>query len=163
MKAGARKRKSAGILLYRRRGADGIEVMLVHPGGPYWAKKDVGAWSVPKGEFDDDEDPAAAARREFAEETGTELSGDLLPLGSIRQKNGKEVVAWALERDFDCAALRSNTFRMEWPPKSGRMAEFPEVDRAAWFTPEEARTKMHAGQAALVDRLLEHLETDAPS
>ena len=152
------KKRSAGILMYRRRG-DGVEVLLVHPGGPFWAKKDVGAWSIPKGEFDDDEDAEAAARREWAEEMGCPLAGEVTPLGSVRQKNGKQVVAFAVENDFDCATLRSNTFRMEWPPKSRRMQEFPEVDRAEWFTPEVAREKMHAGQGELLDRLLELLKT----
>jgi len=147
------KKPSAGILLYRRRPA-GVEVLLVHPGGPYWAKKDVGAWSIPKGEFDEGEDPEVAARREFGEELGTPVSGESVSLGSIRQKNGKEVFAWAVEGDFDPATIRSNTFRMEWPPKSGRMAEFPEVDRAQWFDIETARAKMHTGQPELLDRLL---------
>jgi predicted NUDIX family NTP pyrophosphohydrolase len=150
------KKRSAGILMYRRHG-EAIEVLLVHPGGPFWAKKDAGAWSIPKGEFDDDEDAEAAARREWAEETGCVLDGDVIPLGSIRQKNGKEVVAFAIDGDFDCATLRSNTFRMEWPPKSRRMQEFPEVDRAEWFAPDVARAKMHTGQGELVDRLLDQL------
>jgi predicted NUDIX family NTP pyrophosphohydrolase len=150
------KKRSAGILMYRRHG-DAVEVLLVHPGGPFWAKKDAGAWSIPKGEFDDDEDAEAAARREWAEETGCALEGDVIPLGSIRQKNGKDVVAFAIDGDFDCATLRSNTFRMEWPPKSRRMQEFPEVDRAEWFAPEVARAKMHTGQGELVDRLLDQL------
>ena len=145
--------------MYRRTPAGGIELLLVHPGGPYWAKKDANAWSIPKGEFDDGEDAEAAARREFAEELGVEPAGEVIPLGSIRQKNGKTVHAWAVEGDFDCAQLRSNTFRMEWPPKSGRMAEFPEVDRAGWFTPDVARGKMHVGQGELVDRLLARLES----
>jgi len=149
-------KRSAGILLYRRV-TGGVEVLLVHPGGPYWARKDAGAWSIPKGELDDGDDAEAAARREFAEELGVEPAGELVPLGSVRQKNGKEVIAYALEGDFDCAAIRSNTFRMEWPPGSGRMREFPEVDRAEWFTPSVAREKMHVGQAALLDRLLARL------
>lgn len=149
-------RQSAGVLMYRRRN-DGIEVLLVHPGGPYWAKKDAGAWSIPKGEFDDAEDAELAARRELAEELGVEPRGDLLELGTIRQKNGKTVHAWAVEGDFDCTTIRSNAFRMEWPPKSGRMQEFPEVDRAAWFSPDAAREKMHAGQGELIDRLIERL------
>ena len=152
-----KKKPSAGILMYRR-GPRGIEVLLVHPGGPYWARKDAGAWSIPKGDFAEGEDAAAAARREFREELGCDVAGELLELGSIRQKNGKDVHAWAVEGDFDCAAIRSNTFRIEWPPKSGRQQEFPEVDRAEWFTPDEARAKMHTGQPALLDRLLERLE-----
>ena len=151
------KKPSAGILMYRRV-PDGIEVLLVHPGGPFWAKKDAGAWSVPKGEFDAGEDAEAAARREFREEMGCDVAGELLPLGSIRQKNGKEVFAWAVERDFDCATLRSNTVSIEWPPRSGRRVDIPEVDRAEWFTPEQARVKMHTGQPELVDRLLRLLE-----
>ncbi len=147
-------RESAGILLHR---ADRTEVLLVHPGGPFWRNRDAGAWSIPKGEFDDGEDAEAAARREFAEELGVEPAGTFIPLGSIRQRNGKQVVAWAVEGDFDCATIRSNTFRMEWPPKSGRMSEFPEVDRAEWFSPEVARTKMHTGQPELIDRLLQQL------
>ena len=153
------KRQSAGVLLYRR-SPDGVEVLLVHPGGPFWARKDANAWSIPKGELDDDEDAEAAARRELAEELGVAPQGELLPLGSIRQRNGKTVHAWALEGDFDCATIRSNTFRMEWPPRSGRMQEFPEVDRAAWFSPAAAREKMHVGQGELIDRLLAHLEAD---
>ena len=141
-----------------RRVANGIEVLLVHPGGPFWAKKDAGAWSIPKGEFDDDENPETAARREFREEIGIDVVGELIPLGSIRQKNGKEVFAWAVEGDFDCADLRSNTFRLEWPPKSGRHQEFPEVDRAEWYSIDDARLKMHTGQPALLDRLLERLQ-----
>ena len=147
------KKPSAGILMYRR-AAGGIEVLLVHPGGPFWARKDAGAWSIPKGEFADDEDPERAARREFAEELGGEVDGELIALGSIRQKNGKRVHAWAVEGDFECAGLCSNTFRLEWPPKSGRFQDIPEVDRAEWFEPDVARTKMHTGQAELVDRLL---------
>jgi len=150
-------RTSAGILLFRRR-AGGLEVLLVHPGGPYWQGKDAGAWSIPKGEYSGEEQPEAAARREFEEELGVAVEGELVPLGSIRQKNRKEVVAWAVEGDFDCARLRSNTFRMEWPPRSGRMREFPEIERAEWFDADSARSKMHSGQAALIDRLLEHLE-----
>ena len=148
------KKPSAGILLYRRVD-DGIEVLLVHPGGPYWKNKDAGAWSIPKGEYDEGEDPETAARREFAEETGVEPEGDAVPLGSIRQKNGKTVHAWAIEGDFDCDALVSNTFRLEWPPRSGRWIDVPEVDRAQWHTPAEARVRMHTGQSELVDRLLE--------
>ena len=151
------KKPSAGILLYRRVGS-GVEVLLVHPGGPFWAKKDAGAWSIPKGEFDEGEDAELAARREFEEEMGCAAAGELMPLGSIRQKNGKEVFAWAVEGDFDCDALRSNTFRLEWPPKSGRYQEIPEVDRAEWFTPDVARGKMHTGQGELVDRLLARLD-----
>jgi predicted NUDIX family NTP pyrophosphohydrolase len=153
-------RRSAGILLYRLTG-EGPEVLLVHPGGPFWAKRDDGAWSIPKGEYAEDDDPLASALREFEEETGTPLEpGELVELGSVKQKSGKVVVAWATRGDLDAEAIRSNTFAMEWPPRSGRTAEFPEVDRAGWFDPPAARRKLVAAQAAFVDRLLERL--DAP-
>jgi predicted NUDIX family NTP pyrophosphohydrolase len=150
-------KRSAGILLYRT--ADGhTEVLLVHPGGPYWARRDAGSWSIPKGEYEDGEEPRAAALREFEEETGTALdTGDLIELGSVRQKGGKTVSAWAAEGDLDEAAVRSNTFTMEWPPRSGRLAEFPEIDRAGWFGVEAAREKLVAAQAEFLDRLLERL------
>src|SRR5262249_38382002 len=125
------EKRSAGILLYRRRGAD-LELLLVHPGGPFWAKKDAGAWMVPKGEYVEDEDPLTVARRELEEETGARVQGDFLPLGELVQTGGKRVTAWALEGDFDPTTLRSNSFEMEWPPKSGRKQSFPEVDRAQW-------------------------------
>lgn len=147
---------SCGILLYRRGPAD-AEVLLVHPGGPYWAKKDKGAWSIPKGLHEPGEDPEAAARREFAEETGFTQTGDLIPLGSFRQPSGKLIAAWAAEGEFDTAALRSNLFSMEWPPRSGRMQEFPEADRAEWFAPAEARHKMLKGQVPILDALLRRL------
>jgi predicted NUDIX family NTP pyrophosphohydrolase len=153
-------RRSAGILLYRLTG-EGPEVLLVHPGGPFWAKRDDGAWSIPKGEYAEDDDPLASALREFEEETGTPLEpGELVELGSVKQKSGKVVVAWATRGDLDVEAIHSNTFAMEWPPRSGRTAEFPEVDRAGWFDPQAARRKLVAAQAAFVDRLLERL--DAP-
>ncbi len=146
-------RRSAGILLHRS-GAAGVEVLLVHPGGPFWAKKDAGAWSIPKGEYEDGEDPLACALREFEEETGTRLdSTDVVELGSVRQKSGKQVTAWAVAGDLDPATVRSNTFAMEWPPRSGRQAEFPEVDRAEWFGVEVAREKLVSGQVELLDRL----------
>ena len=150
-------RRSAGILLHR--GASGApEVLLVHPGGPFWARRDAGAWSIPKGEYDDGEDPRACALREFEEETGTALPpGELVELGSVRQKGGKVVSAWAAEGDLDTASIRSNTFTMEWPPRSGQTAEFPEVDRAEWFGVEEARQKLVAAQTEFLDRLLERL------
>ena len=151
------RKPSAGLLMYRRRG-DVVEALLVHPGGPYWRNKDEGAWSIPKGEFDEGEDAEAAARREFEEELGVAPAGELIELGAIRQKSGKTVHAWAVEGDFDCTTIRSNTFTLEWPPKSGRMQEFPEVDRAGWFAPDVARAKMHAGQDELIDRLLARLE-----
>jgi len=145
-------KKSAGLLLFRR--ASGrLEVFLVHPGGPFWAKKDESSWSIPKGEFEDPEDPLAAARREFEEETGFAPDGDPIPLDPIRQPGGKLVYAWALSGNLDPSGLRSNTFSMEWPPKSGRYREFPEVDRAAWFGMEEAGRKILKGQAAFLDQL----------
>src|SRR5437879_6412273 len=145
-------KRSAGLLLFRRKDTREVEVLLVHPGGPFWRSKDEGAWTIPKGEFDDDEDPLVAAKREFEEETGAAPpDGDYIPLTPIKQKNGKIVRAWAVEGDFDLTQVRSNTFSCEWPPKSGRMQEFPEVDRAGWFTPEVAKRKMLYGQPALVD------------
>jgi predicted NUDIX family NTP pyrophosphohydrolase len=149
--------RSAGILLFRRR-PDGPEVLLVHPGGPYWARKDVGAWSIPKGEHADGEDALACARREFEEETGlAPPAGALVELGEVRQRSGKRVSAWALEGDLDPAVVRSNTFTVEWPPRSGRMQQFPEVDRAGWFAADEARRRLNPAQSAFVDRLLERL------
>ncbi len=147
---------SAGILLFRRTG-DAIEVLLVHPGGPFWAKKDLGAWSIPKGEYGEGEDPRACALRELGEELGAppELEADeLIDLGSVRQKSGKVVRCWAAEADFDPATLSSNTFEIEWPPRSGVRREFPEVDRAQWFGLEEAGRKVNPAQAELLDRLL---------
>jgi predicted NUDIX family NTP pyrophosphohydrolase len=148
-------KRSAGILLHRRReGAH--EVLLVHPGGPFWAKKDAGAWSIPKGEYEDGEEPRAAALREFAEELGAPPpDGELVELGEVRQRGGKVVTAWALAGDADADAVRSNTFTMEWPPRSGTIGEFPEVDRAAWFSLDEARERILPGQAPLLDRLAE--------
>jgi predicted NUDIX family NTP pyrophosphohydrolase len=147
-------RRSAGIVLHRS-GAAGVEVLLVHPGGPFWARKDAGAWSIPKGEYEDGEDPLACALREFEEETGTRLDAtDVVELGSVRQKSGKQVTAWAVAGDLDPATVRSNTFAMEWPPRSGRQAEFPEVDRAEWFGVEVAREKLVSGQVELLDRLV---------
>jgi predicted NUDIX family NTP pyrophosphohydrolase len=149
--------RSAGILLFRR-GAAGPEVLLVHPGGPFWARKDHGAWSIPKGEHGDDEEPLECARREFAEETGTVLpEGALVALGEVRQRAGKVVRAWAAEGDLDPATVRSNTFEIEWPPRSGRRQAFPEIDRAEWFGLEEARERLLAAQAPFLDRLGEHL------
>jgi predicted NUDIX family NTP pyrophosphohydrolase len=145
-------KQSAGILLYRLR--DGIvEVLLVHPGGPFWTRKDAGAWTIPKGELAGGEEALAAAQREFAEETGTALQGEFAPLQPVRQKGGKTIHAWAIEGDLDAAAIRSNTFSMEWPPKSGRQQEFPEVDRAQWFTLAEGRSRINPGQAPLLDQL----------
>jgi predicted NUDIX family NTP pyrophosphohydrolase len=143
---------SAGLLLYRNRQGD-LEVLLVHPGGPFWANKDEHAWSIPKGEYPPEEDPLRAAYREFKEETGCETTGDAIPLGSLQQPNGKVVQAWALAGDCDAAGIRSNTFTLEWPPHSGRRQEFPEVDRAAWFTLEVARQKIHRGQVGFLEEL----------
>jgi predicted NUDIX family NTP pyrophosphohydrolase len=144
-------KRSAGLLLYR---GPEPEVLLVHPGGPFWARKDDGAWSIPKGEYEEGEEPEAAARREFAEETGYEPAGSALALGSFRQSAAKTVMVWALEGDFDPATLQSNTFTMEWPPRSGRQAEFPEVDRAEWFPVELARERINPAQAEFLDRLV---------
>ena len=158
---------SAGILLYRcRRGT--VEVLLVHPGGPFWAKKDEGAWSIPKGTYDPSaEAPLTAAKREFVEETGSDaaavLKGEAIALGAFRQSSAKIVDVWAVEGEFDPARLKSNTFSMEWPPRSGRMGEFPEVDRAEWFTPEEAARKILTGQRPVLDALLRHLGPNSDS
>ncbi|MDQ2678783.1 MAG: NUDIX domain-containing protein [Actinomycetota bacterium] len=147
-------RRSAGLLLFRRTGDAGVEVLVVHPGGPFWARKDLGAWSLPKGEYDDDEDPGVCARREFAEELGTAPpDGELFDLGEVRLKSGKVVVAWAVEGDLDVDTVVSNVFETEWPPRSGRRQEFPEVDRAEWFPLDEARQRLNPAQAAFVDRL----------
>jgi predicted NUDIX family NTP pyrophosphohydrolase len=145
-------KNSAGLLMYRRRGGI-LQVFLVHPGGPYWAKKDLGSWSIPKGEFTPDEDPLEAARREFEEETGFPAAGHFRPLTPIRQPSGKMVHAWAFEGDCDPSAIKSNTFSMEWPPRSGKYQEFPEVDRAEWFTIEAAKDKILKGQGGFLDEL----------
>jgi predicted NUDIX family NTP pyrophosphohydrolase len=153
---------SAGILVYRRGGDGGLEVLLAHPGGPYWKTKDDGAWSIPKGEIDDPgEEPLAVARREFEEELGSPPpeTSHALPLGEVRQASGKTVTAWAVEGDLDVSRITSNTFEMEWPPRSGKKQAFPEIDRAGWFTIEEARRKLIAGQVAFLDRLGETLPT----
>jgi predicted NUDIX family NTP pyrophosphohydrolase len=147
--------RSAGILLYRL--APGIEVLLVHPGGPYWRRKDRGAWQIPKGAIDPGEEPEAAARRELAEETGLELTLGLVPLGEVRQAGGKYVTGFAAEHDFDPATLVSNTFEMEWPPKSGKTAAFPEIDAARWMQIPEAREMMLESQQPFLDRLIETL------
>jgi predicted NUDIX family NTP pyrophosphohydrolase len=147
---------SAGLLMFRRCG-DELEVFLVHPGGPFWTRRDQGAWSIPKGEFAPGEDPLAAARREFEEETGIWPEGEFIPLSPRRQASGKVVHAWAFEGDCDPTAIVSNTFAMEWPPRSGRRQQFPEVDRAAWFPLGEAKQKLLAGQAGLVEELAELL------
>jgi predicted NUDIX family NTP pyrophosphohydrolase len=144
---------SAGLLMYRKRNQQ-LEVLLVHLGGPFWTKKDAGAWFVPKGEVNPSENELSAAKREFAEETGLAPGENLLPLGSVKHKSGKKVSAWAFEGDCDPAALRSNTFEMEWPPHSGKTREFPEIDRAAFFTLDAAREKMHPTEFEFVPRLI---------
>ena len=150
--------RSAGILLHRD-GIGGIEVLLVHPGGPFWARKDLGAWSIPKGEVDEGEDPRACALREFAEETGTRLPETALDdLGSVKLKSGKLVLAFAVAGDLDAATVRSNTFELEWPPRSGRRRQLPEIDRAEWFGLDDARAKLNPAQSELVDRLAALLE-----
>jgi predicted NUDIX family NTP pyrophosphohydrolase len=136
-----------------KRDGDGLRVLLVHPGGPFWARKDLGAWSIPKGEYGDGEDALAVARREFSEELGVAAKGAATPLGDIKQKAGKVVTGFAVEGDFDVAALRSNTFEIEWPTRSGKRRTFPEVDRAGWFTLDEARAKINPAQAEFLDRL----------
>ena len=149
--------RSAGVLLHRTR--DGVvEVLIGHMGGPFWARKDAGAWSIPKGEHGADEEPRDVALREFAEEMGTPAPvTDLVPLGEVRQSGGKRLTAWAAEGDLDAAAAVSNTFALEWPPRSGRLQEFPEIDRAAWMPLDEAREKLVRGQVPLLDRLLDLL------
>jgi predicted NUDIX family NTP pyrophosphohydrolase len=149
----ATKKRSAGILMYRREGED-ILLLLVHPGGPFWAKKDFGSWSIPKGEYAEGEDALAAARREFAEETGFKPEGEFQLLGELIQSGGKHVIAWAVRGNFDPQTLTSNRFEMEWPPRSGQIRSFPEVDRAAWFTVAEARERLLPAQTTLIDRLL---------
>jgi len=151
-------KKSAGILAYRKRAGE-LQVFLMHPGGPFWKKKDSGAWSIPKGEVADNETDEATARREFEEETGFVITGNLIPLKPIRQKNGKIVTAWAVEQDLDADKIKSNLFEMEWPPKSGKYQQFPEMDRAAWFSVKEAEMKMIEGQTPLLDELLEKLSS----
>ena len=149
--------QSAGVLLYRRVG-EALEVLLVHPGGPFWARKDEGAWSIPKGEFDAPEPAADAARREFAEETGVTLNGEFVALAPVRQPSGKIVHPFAVAGDLDPAAIASNTFELEWPPRSGRMQSFPEIDRAAWFTLDLARRKILKGQRPILDDFAARLE-----
>jgi len=150
-------KKSAGLLLFRDVSGT-VEVLLVHPGGPFWAKKDEGAWSIPKGEFSDDEDPFHAALREFEEEMGGAVTGDFVALQPRRQAGGKIVHTWAVKSDFDPARLRSNTFSMEWPPCSGRQQVFPEIDRAAWFPLDAARAKISKGQVGFLDELESELK-----
>jgi predicted NUDIX family NTP pyrophosphohydrolase len=153
-------KRSAGVLLFRKGAADAPEFLLVHPGGPFWTKRDLGAWSIPKGQIEDGEDPRDCALREMREELGpapTLAPDQMITLGSVRQRAGKVVEAWASEADFDPAQLASNTFELEWPPRSGRTQEFPEVDRAEWFDLEEARRRILPAQAEFLDRLVAHL------
>jgi predicted NUDIX family NTP pyrophosphohydrolase len=145
-------RSSAGLLCYRRNAGE-FEVLLVHPGGPFWARKDDGAWTIPKGHVGDAEDPLEAAVREFFEETGSTADGTFIALDPVRQAGGKVVMAWAFEGDLDTATIKSNTFSMEWPPRSGRHRDFPEIDRAEWFPLSRARQKIIGGQVALLDQL----------
>ncbi len=149
-------KKSAGLLMYRRRQSV-LEVFLVHPGGPFWAKKDEGSWSIPKGEYSPGEEPLEVAKREFHEETGFEAAGVLIPLTPRKQPSGKVISAWALEGDCDAASIKSNTFSMEWPPHSGKQQEFPEVDRAGWFKVPAAKEKILKGQVPFLDELSEIL------
>ena len=151
-------KRSAGLLMYRRRN-DCTEVFLVHPGGPLWAKKDLGAWTIPKGEYDESEKPMAAAIREFHEETGITPSGDFIDLGTIRQSGGKLVSAWAFEGDCDPAQLTSNLCQLEWPPHTGRLIQFPEVDRGAWFSLSEATKRTLKGQQPLLETLMHKLKS----
>ncbi len=150
---------SAGLLIYRHR-ARAVEVLLAHPGGPLWAKKDAAAWSIFKGELDADEEPLEAAKREFEEETSQPApTGELMELTPIKRSDGKTIYAWAVEADYDPATIISNTFSMEWPPHSGKQAEFPENDRAEWFDVETAKTKLHSGQEAFITELMDRLPT----
>jgi predicted NUDIX family NTP pyrophosphohydrolase len=150
-------KKSAGLLMYRR-GQSGLEFFLVHPGGPFWAKKDEGSWSIPKGEYSSGEEPLEVAKREFHEETGFQATGRFIPLTPRKQPSGKVISAWALEGDCDASLIKSNTFSMEWPPRSGRQQEFPEVDRAGWFTAPAAKEKILKGQVPFLDELDEILK-----
>jgi predicted NUDIX family NTP pyrophosphohydrolase len=146
------KKQSAGIVLFKVK-KDELMIFLVHPGGPFWKKKDDGAWSIPKGEFDEDENALEAAKREFNEETGYILSGDFIELTPVKQKSGKIVHAWALEKDIDADTIKSNSFTIEWPPKSNKMVAYPEIDKAAWFTADEAKMKINPAQVPLIDEL----------
>ena len=149
------KNQSAGLLLYRYKNR--LEIFLVHPGGPLWKNKDNTAWSIPKGEFDENEEPLPAAIREFSEETGIPVSGEFIELKPVIQKGGKKVFAWALEKNIDAATIRSNHFEMEWPPRSGKYQSFPEIDKGAWFTIDEAKKKINVMQAALIEELQKKL------
>ena len=152
--------RSAGFLLFRRKGST-LELLLVHPGGPFWAKKGDGAWSIPKGLYEAADDPLAAARREFQEETGCLPPADTIELGSFKQPSGKVIMAWAAEGDFDLQFFQSNLFSMEWPPKSGKLAEFPEADRAGWFSPADALRKVTKGQVPIVRAWLKKLNVES--
>ena len=155
-------RLSAGLLLFRMVSASGVEVMLAHMGGPFWAKKDEGGWSIPKGECESGEDPLAAARREFFEELGRDVPpGEAIDLGEVKQPSGKRIRAWAIEGDVDVSDVTSNRFEMEWPPRSGRVQEFPEIDQAGWFDLKTARAKLVKGQAPFIDVLIARLGLDA--
>jgi predicted NUDIX family NTP pyrophosphohydrolase len=151
---------SAGVVVFRR-GRQGVEVFLVHPGGPFWAKKDNGAWSIPKGELSSGEDSLEAARREFSEETGCDVQGEFISLNAVKQPSGKLIVAWAVEGDLDADAVKSNRFSMEWPPGSGRQEQFPEIDRAEWFPIDLARKKLLKGQLPFLDQIEDLLSTRA--
>jgi len=145
-------KKSAGILVYRKT-VKGYEVLLVHPGGPFWAKKDLNSWSIPKGEFEDDEEPIAAAKREFEEETGFKIEGEFIEQPSVKQPSGKIIYSWAVKADIDASKVKSNLFKMEWPPRSGAFKEFPEIDRAEWFSFETAEQKIISGQIPILENL----------
>ena len=153
-------KQSAGLVMYRYLNSI-LEVFLVHPGGPYWAKKDEGSWSIPKGEYSDDEEPFEVAKREFKEETGYDAEGNFLPLAPIKQPSRKLVSAWAFEGDCDASRITSNTFKMEWPPRSGKEGEFPEVDRAGWFPTKMAKKKLLKGHVGFIDELCEILKYDS--
>jgi predicted NUDIX family NTP pyrophosphohydrolase len=159
-------KQAAGLLMYRQRGGS-TEVLLIHPGGPFWKNKDLGAWSIPKGEYPPQEDPLSAAKREFEEETGFAVhvrsETEFVPLTPVKQPGGKLIHAWAFEGDADPSAVKSNTFEQEWPPRSGKRQTFPEVDKAAWFTLEEARKRIHKGQLPLIDELQHLLTTKGPT
>jgi predicted NUDIX family NTP pyrophosphohydrolase len=156
-------KRSAGLLLYRRTPDGDVEVLIGHMGGPFWARKDDGGWSIPKGEYEEGEDPFAVALREFEEELGSPAPADSFePLGEVRQPSGKRLTVWAAEGDFDAGTARSNTFTMEWPPRSGRVQEFPEIDRAAWFPVAQARAKLLSGHVVFLDRLLRHVTAPHP-
>ena len=154
------KKRSAGILAWRR-GSDGPEFFLVHLGGPFWKNKDDGAWTIPKGEIDPDEEPLSAAQREFKEETGLEIGGTFTPLSPVKIASGKVIEAWAIEHDLDASAITSNTFEIEWPPRSGKKQAFPEVDRAAWFSATDAPRKINKGQVPLLTQLLNRIQRPA--